>query len=143
MNNIAAEEEQSTVEPVRQGLEEIAESQQSASMQDEEVQAENEEPLEGQQRDQEDSIEEDDDEEELASADDVEEMAEEAEAGAITTRSGRVVNKPIRFLAVTKISRRDWKEQQVAKAIREEIRLLFADLKVLRVVRCTSIKAGT
>jgi hypothetical protein len=31
----------------------------------------------------------------------------------------------------------------VAKAIREEIRMLFANLKALRVVRRASIKAGT
>ena len=77
------------------------------------------------------------------SAESEERMAEEEEAGTMTTRSGRVVNKPSRFLAVTKISRKDWKDQAVEKAIKEEIRMLFEDLKALRVVRRTSIKAGT
>jgi len=44
------------------------------------------------------------------------------------------VNKPSRFMAVTKISRKDWKDQAVEKAIKEEIKMLFADLKALRVV---------
>jgi plasmid replication initiation protein len=70
-------------------------------------------------------------------------MAEEEAAGTTTTRSGRVVNKPSRFMAVTKISRKDWKDQAVEKGIKEEIKMLFADLKALRVVRCASIKAGT
>jgi len=137
MNNIAAEKGQSAMEPVRQRLEEIVESQKSASMRDDEVQAEDEEPMNGQQGAIEDSIEEDDGEEELASTDDIEEMAEGAEAGAITTRSGS------RFLVVTKISRKELQNQEVAKAIREQIRRLFADLKVLRMVRRASIKAGT
>jgi plasmid replication initiation protein len=77
------------------------------------------------------------------SAESEERMAEEEEAGTMTIRSGRVVNKPSRFLAVTKISRKDWKDQAVEKAIKEEIRMLFEDLKALRVVRRTSIKAGT
>jgi hypothetical protein len=70
-------------------------------------------------------------------------MAEEEATEMTTTRSGRVVNKPSRFMAVTKISRKDWKNQEVEKAIKEEIKMLFADLKALRVVRRASIRAGT
>ena len=44
MNNIANEEEQSALEPVRQRMEEIAEEQQSASMQEVEIQEADEEP---------------------------------------------------------------------------------------------------
>jgi len=44
MNNIANEEEQSALEPVRQRMEEIAEEQQSASMQEVKIQEADEEP---------------------------------------------------------------------------------------------------
>jgi hypothetical protein len=76
------------------------------------------------------------------SAESEETMAEEEAAGTMTTRSGRVINKPSRFMAATKISRKDWKDQAVEKAIKEEIKMLFEDLKALRVVRHALIKAG-
>ena len=44
---------------------------------------------------------------------------------------------------MTKISRKYWKNQEVEKAIRAEIKMLFEDLKALRAVRRASIKAGT
>jgi hypothetical protein len=143
MNNIANEEEQSALEPVRQRLEEIAEEQQSTSMQEVVIQETDEEQLGVRQGTVVDTIKGNYPEEEEVSAESEEITAEEEATGAMTTRSGRVVNKPSRFMAVTKISRKDWKDQAVEKAIKEEIKMLFSDLKALRVVRRASIKAGT
>jgi hypothetical protein len=131
------------LELVRQCLEEIAESQQSTSMKDDRILEADEEPMDAQQGTVDDTIEEYDQEEEEVSTGSAEEIAEEAGAGAMTTRSGRVVNKPSRFMAVTKISQKDWKDQEVEKAVREEIKMLFPDLEALRVVRHALIKAGT
>jgi len=143
MNTIADEEEQSALEPVRQRVEEIAENQQSASLQEVDVQ-EGEEEQEGvRQGTVEDTFEGDQPEEKEGQAESEETKEEEVVAELITTRSGRVVNRPSRFMAVTKISRKDWKLQEVEKAIKEEIKMLFGDLKALRAVKRASIKAGT
>jgi len=101
MKNIAAEKEQSALEPVRQRMEEIAETQRSASMQDEEDQKVTEEPMDDSEVIPEGIIDVDESE----AAGDDEETSEES--AAIRTRSGRMVNKPSRFLAMTKISRKD------------------------------------
>jgi hypothetical protein len=37
---------------------------------------------------------------------------------AVTTRSGRVIQRPSRFLAVTKVSRSEWKEVACEQAIK-------------------------
>jgi hypothetical protein len=124
-------------------MEEIAENQQSAGMQEVDVQ-EGDEELEGvRQGTVEDTFEGDHPEEEEDHAESEETKAEEEATEPTTTRSGRVVNKPSRFMAVTKISRKDWKLQEVEKAIKEEIKMLFGDLKALRAVRRASIRAGT
>jgi hypothetical protein len=47
---------------------------------------------------------------------------EEEEAAAVTTRSGRIVQRPGRFLAVTKVSRSVWKEASCEEAIKAELR---------------------
>jgi hypothetical protein len=60
-----------------------------------------------------------------------------------TTRSGRQVKKPSRFMAVTKVMHEEWKLEENAKAINAEIKMLFEDLKALRPVKRASIKGGT
>jgi len=143
INNIANEEEQSALEPVRQSLEEIVEEQKSTGMQEVVIQETDEEPVGVRQGAMDDTIEGNYPEEGEVSAKSKETIAEEEAAETMTTRSGKVVNKPSRFMAVTKIIRKDWKDQAVEKGIKEEIKMLFADLKALRVVRHASIKAGT
>ncbi len=54
---------------------------------------------------------------------------------AVTTRSGRVIQRPSRFLAVTKVTRSEWKEVACEQAIKAELRLLFDELKALRVIK--------
>jgi hypothetical protein len=143
MNNIADKEEQSALEPVRQRVEEIAEEQQSASMQEVKVQEADEKPEGVRQGTVEDTIEGDHPEEGEDYAKSKETMTEKKATGTTTTTSGRVVNKPSRFMAGSKISQKDWKDQAVEKAIKEEIKMLFADLKALRAVRHASIRVGT
>jgi len=60
-----------------------------------------------------------------------------------TTRLGREIRRPTRYLAVTKLSKRERKEIEADKAIKTELKMLFQDLKALRVVKRASIKAGT
>jgi len=79
--------------------------------------------------------------------------AEEVEAGVedravesdltVTTRSGRSVNKPLRYMQVTKVSKEDWKTEASTKAIELELKMLFAELKALRCVKRAAIKART
>jgi hypothetical protein len=61
----------------------------------------------------------------------------------VRTRSGRAVVRPSRFMAVMKLSHDEWKTAENAKAINLELKMLFEDLKALRVVKRASIKAGT
>jgi hypothetical protein len=70
---------------------------------------------------------------------------EAAEAGeqVVTTRSGRSVIRPSRFVQVTKVGREDWKTEASTIAIKAELKMLFEDLKALRCVRRAEIKAGT
>jgi hypothetical protein len=49
----------------------------------------------------------------------------------IRTRSGRVITRPSRFLAVTKVAHDEWKLVENAKAIKTELKLLFKDLRAL------------
>jgi hypothetical protein len=72
-------------------------------------------------------------------AEDTVETADET----VRTRSGRAVVRPSRFAAVTKVSHDQWKTGENLKAINLELKMLFEDLWVLRVVRRASIKAGT
>ena len=55
------------------------------------------------------------------------------------TRSGRVVTKPSRFMAVTKMSSKNWKETVCDDAIKAELSQLFKELCALRVVRKAAI----
>jgi hypothetical protein len=73
------------------------------------------------------------------------EIAEEVseEGQGTRTRSERLVMKPSRFLAVTKVSAEEWKDVENAKAIKIELRMLFEELKALRPVRRATIKGGT
>jgi hypothetical protein len=74
--------------------------------------------------------------------DDVNEQVDEGNP-AITTRSGRSIHRPARYMQVTKVSREDWKMEASTIAIKAELRMLFEDLKALHCVRRASIKAGT
>jgi hypothetical protein len=51
--------------------------------------------------------------------------------GRVYTRSGRMVYKPSHFIAVTKISKSDWKEKYCESAIKQELSQLFQELKAL------------
>jgi hypothetical protein len=55
------------------------------------------------------------------------EITEEAsaETEGTRTRSGRLIKKPSRFLAVTKVSAKEWKDVENTKAIKIELRMLF------------------
>jgi hypothetical protein len=53
----------------------------------------------------------------------------------VTTRSGRSVNKPMKYMQVTKVSKEDWKTEALLKAIESELKMLFAELKALRCVK--------
>jgi hypothetical protein len=72
------------------------------------------------------------------------EITEEAsaETEGTRTRSGRLITKPSRFLAVTKVSAKEWKDVENTKAIKIELRMLIEELKALRPVRRAAIKAG-
>jgi hypothetical protein len=74
-----------------------------------------------------------------------EEQAQDESGGEpnITTRLVREIRRSTRYLAVTKLSKQDWKENEADKAIKAELMTLFKDLKVLRVVKTASMKAGT
>jgi hypothetical protein len=50
---------------------------------------------------------------------------------AVTTRSGRQVVRPSRFVAVTKVTRDAWKEALANQAIKKELRQLFEELVAL------------
>ncbi len=54
---------------------------------------------------------------------------------AVKTRSGRVIQRPSRFLGVTKVSRSEWKEMACEQAIKAELRQLFDELKALCVIK--------
>jgi hypothetical protein len=82
-------------------VEKIAETQQSASVQDKEAQEGTEEPVDDPEGILEGIINED----KLGAANDEGETSEESEE--IRTRSGRTVNRPSRFPAITKISKKD------------------------------------
>jgi hypothetical protein len=71
------------------------------------------------------------------------ENAVETADETVRTRSGRAVVRPSRFAAVTKVSHDQWKMEENLKAINLELKMLFEDLRALRVVRRASIKAGT
>jgi hypothetical protein len=79
-------------------------------------------------------------EEEIA-AENVEERVDDGNP-TVTTRSGRSIHRPARYVQVTKVSRENWKMEASTIAIESELRMLFGDLKALRCIRRASIKAG-
>ncbi len=52
----------------------------------------------------------------------------------IRTRSGHAIQRPSRFLGVTKVSRSEWKECACEDSIKVELRQLFHKLNALRVI---------
>jgi hypothetical protein len=126
MNQIALSEEHEASQPEARV---IAESQQEA--QEESQQEAQEEPQQ--------SI----DNEGVAEPEIGVEGTVEAVDETVRTRSGRAVVKPSRFAAVTKVSHDQWRTEENLKAINLELKMLFEDLRALRVVRRASIKAGT
>ncbi len=73
-----------------------------------------------------------------------EESSEEGEQEeVVTTRAGRRILKPSRFLAATKISKDEWKLEEMDEAIKAELQMLFVDLLALRAVKRAAIKGGT
>jgi hypothetical protein len=73
---------------------------------------------------EEDGVEEEKDEQDVA----------EAVGPTVTTRSGRNIVRPSRYMQVTKVSRKDRKTEASSIAINAEIKMLFQDLKALRCI---------
>jgi hypothetical protein len=73
---------------------------------------------------EEDGVEEEKDEQDVA----------EAVGLTVTTRSGRNIVRPSRYMQVTKVSRKDRKTEASSIAINAEIKMLFQDLKALRCI---------
>jgi hypothetical protein len=72
--------------------------------------------------------------EETAAEQDAEEEKDERDVTeavepVVTTRSGRKVIRPSRFVQVTKVSREDWKMEASTIAIKAELKMLFEDLR--------------
>ena len=61
----------------------------------------------------------------------------------VTTRSGRSVNSPLRYMQVPKVSKENWMMEASMIAIEAELKMLFEELKALRCVKRAVIKAGT
>jgi len=86
--------------------------------------------------------------EETAAEQDAEEEKDERDVAevveqVVTTRSGRNVVRPSRFMQVTKVSKEDWKTEAWNIAINAELKMLFKDFKALRCIRRAEIKART
>jgi len=84
--------------------------------------------------------------EEIIAEEETETAVEEQDAAgapAVTTRSGRSVHRPVRYMQVTKVSWEDWKVVASTIATKAELRMLYKELKALRCVRRAAIKAGT
>jgi len=60
----------------------------------------------------------------------------------VTTRSGRSVNSPLRYMQVPKVSKENWMMEASMIAIEAELKMLFEELKALRCVKRAVIKAG-
>jgi len=72
--------------------------------------------------------------EETAAEQDAEEEKDERDVAevveqVVTTRLGRNVVSPSRFMQVTKVSREDWKMEASTIAIKAELKMLFEDLR--------------
>jgi hypothetical protein len=72
-----------------------------------------------------------------ADGDDV--IPEEADQPRITTRSGREIRLPSRYVAVTKVSQKEWQEEQASIAIKKELSQLFEELVAILPVRKSEI----
>jgi hypothetical protein len=68
--------------------------------------------------------------------------AEEERDTGVTTRLGRRILKPSRYVAVTKVSQKEWKQEATDKAIKEELTMLIEELTALRAVKRAAIKGG-
>ena len=66
-------------------------------------------------------------------------MTEEERDTGITTRLGRRILKPSRYVAVTKVSQKEWKQEATDKAIKEELTMLIEELTALRAVKRAAI----
>jgi hypothetical protein len=91
-----------------------------------------------------DGNESDDEAEDDAKGDDAEEKEDLAEQeGPVTTRSGREVKRPSRFVGAMKVARSRCTEKHASDAIKAELQQLFVDLKALHPVKKESIKKDT
>jgi hypothetical protein len=78
---------------------------------------------------EEDQVEvQEEDPKEIAEETSNEEETEEENENRMTTRSGREIRMPSRYAAVTKVSQKEWKEEQATKAIKKELAQLFDEL---------------
>lgn len=57
----------------------------------------------------------------------------------VCTRLGRVIIRLNQFMAVTKISRSEWKEKHCETAIKQELTQLFQEFKALGVIKRAEI----
>jgi hypothetical protein len=68
------------------------------------------------------------------------ESAEEQEIQPkVTTRSGREIIRPSRYAAVTKVSQKEWKQEQATKAIKKELSQIFEELVAIVPIKCPDI----
>jgi hypothetical protein len=146
MERIAAEQEREEEQPAAPALKVTEAAEDNPAMQQPTT---GEEELENSVSESENEIEVVENEEQELDDDEIgedqppETGGPEQPTGVTTTRLGRSIMRPSRFLAVTKVSRDEWKTEEKDKAIKVELGMLFNELKALRAVRRASIKAGT
>jgi hypothetical protein len=147
MNAIAEEEVEAT--NGSRGILEVGGDQQSANNEADGMETPNGNPEEVRPEVQQEiptTIPPESSEEHLEERQELAEDQAQDESGAepsVTTRLGREIRRPTRYLAVTRLNKQDWKESEADKAIKAELTTLFQDLKALRAVKSASIKAGT
>jgi hypothetical protein len=75
-------------------------------------------------------------EEEIVAESEVADVDERDAEGnpTVTTRLGRSIHRPVRYMQVTKVSKENWKMEASMIAIEAELRMLFEELKALRFV---------
>jgi hypothetical protein len=156
MNAIARENAEQVTAPVLQ-LQDMIVSQQSAAgglRADQEEVEPQEIPEETQDREREqaqitaeENAEEQDDMPELipqGNGEDSDDEAEDEEEGSpvVTTRSGREIRRPSRFVGVTKVARSRWDEQPASEAVNAELTQMFVGLQALKPVNKVDIAQG-
>jgi hypothetical protein len=153
MNAIAREDAEQAMAPVLQ-LQELIVSQQSAAeeprVNQEEVDPQEiHEETQDREREQADTItEEQDDTPELIpqenedDSDDEAEDEEEESRPVVTTRSGREIRRPSRFVGVTRVARSRWDEQPASEAVNAELTQMFVGLQALKPVDKVDIAQG-